>query len=104
MPARLQALLIVLGALAATALPTVAAFAAQPHVPPTVPHSTPREEIQPATNIVAELAGKTVARSTRKPLGMVPERAAHSIAPITPVTPNTPITPIARLDRVLGMS
>ncbi|MEV7196227.1 hypothetical protein AB0N81_31150 [Streptomyces sp. NPDC093510] len=80
MSARLRALLIVLGTLAATALPTVAAFAAQPHVPPTVPHSTPREEIQPATNIVGQLARRTAERSTRKPLGLVPEQAVHPIA------------------------
>ncbi|GAA3135997.1 hypothetical protein ACFQ0X_02180 [Streptomyces rectiviolaceus] len=85
MPARMRALLIVVGALAATALPTIAAFAAPPHVAATVPHSTPREEIQPATSIVGQLARKTAERSAGKPLGLVPEQAAHPTALKTPL-------------------
>lgn len=79
-PARLRALLIVVGALAATAMPTVAAFAAPPHVPATESHSTPREEIQPAAHIVAEVARKTAHRSTGRPLGLVPEPAGTHVA------------------------
>ncbi|NEB76012.1 hypothetical protein G3I40_12380 [Streptomyces sp. SID14478] len=86
MSARLRALLIVCGALAATALPTVAAFAAPPHVPADAPHSTPREEIQPAAHIVGQIARKTAERSTGKPLGLVPEQATHRIACKAPLT------------------
>lgn len=84
MSARVRALLIVIGALAATALPTVAAFADPPHVPPTEPHSTPREEIQPAANIAGQLARRTAERSTGKPQGLIPEHATH------PTTLHTP--------------
>ncbi|WP_428950613.1 hypothetical protein [Streptomyces sp. cg35] len=77
--ARPRALLIVLGALAATAMPTVAAFADPPRVPATESHSTPREEIQPAAHIVAEVARKTAHRSTGRPLGLVPDLAGPRI-------------------------
>ncbi|MGW7081443.1 hypothetical protein [Streptomyces sp. NPDC054866] len=86
MSARLRALFIVLAALAATALPTIAAFAAQPHAPSTVPHSTPREEIQPATNIAGQIARKSAQRSTGKPLGLIPEQTARAIALKAPLT------------------
>ncbi|MGW7086641.1 hypothetical protein ACWGH2_24545 [Streptomyces sp. NPDC054871] len=86
MSARLRALFIVLAALAATALPTIAAFAAQPHVSSTVPHSTPREEIQPATNIAGQIARKSAQRSTGKPLGLIPEPTARAIALKAPLT------------------
>ncbi|MEV3856435.1 hypothetical protein AB0J38_19175 [Streptomyces sp. NPDC050095] len=77
--ARLRALLIVVGALAATAMPTVAAFAEPPPVPVTESHTTPREEIQPAAHIVGELARKTVHRFTGKPLGLVPEKSVPQV-------------------------
>ncbi|NEB78552.1 hypothetical protein G3I40_25475 [Streptomyces sp. SID14478] len=77
--ARPRALLIVLGALAATAMPTVAAFAAPPHVSPTESHSTPREEIEPAAHIVGELARKTAHRSTGRPLGLVPDHCGPQV-------------------------
>ncbi|MGW0908591.1 hypothetical protein [Streptomyces sp. NPDC002853] len=80
MSAHVRALLIVVAALAASALPTVAAFASPPHVPSTVPHSTPREEIQPAANIAGQFARRTAERSTGKPLGLIPEQATHPVA------------------------
>ncbi|MFJ6700649.1 hypothetical protein ACIQM4_32020 [Streptomyces sp. NPDC091272] len=82
MPARerLRALAIVTGALAATTLPTVAAFAHTPQLPANVPHSTPREEIQPAAHIVGQLARRTAERFTGKPLGIVPEQPSRLIA------------------------
>ncbi|MGB8943521.1 MAG: hypothetical protein WCD21_25320 [Streptomyces sp.] len=86
MSARLRALFIVLAALTATALPTIAAFAAPPHVPSTVPHSTPREEIQPATNIAGQIARKSAQRSTGKPLGLIPEQTPYSVTLKTPLT------------------
>lgn len=86
MSARVRALLIVIAALAASALPTAAAFAIPPHVPPTVPHSTPREEIQPATNIAGQIARRTDERSTGKPLGLIPEQVGRPVALKTPVT------------------
>ncbi|MGW6061832.1 hypothetical protein [Streptomyces sp. NPDC055189] len=86
MSARVRALLIVVAALAASVLPTVAAFADPPHVPATVPHSTPREEIQPATNIAGQIARRTAERSTGKPLGLLPDQAAHPVTLKTPVT------------------
>ncbi|MFG2646657.1 hypothetical protein [Streptomyces sp. NPDC048436] len=84
---RLRALLIVLGALAATSMPTIAAFAEPPRVPATQQHSTPREEIQPAAHIFGELARKTAQRTSKKPLGLVPDRPdrtpkrMHHVAP-----------------------
>ncbi|MEU1116036.1 MULTISPECIES: hypothetical protein [unclassified Streptomyces] len=83
MPTRLRALLIVVAALAATALPTVVAFATQPHVPSTVPHSTPREEIQPAANIVGEVARRTAERFVGRPLHVIPEQ---TVRPVTAQT------------------
>ncbi|MEV0528733.1 hypothetical protein AB0I66_35470 [Streptomyces sp. NPDC050439] len=77
MPLRvhLRALMIVLGALTAVAMPTAAAFAdtADMHHPEGAAHPTPREEIQPAAHIVGEIARKGAERSTGRPVGMLPD-------------------------------
>ncbi|GGV26007.1 hypothetical protein GCM10010277_07300 [Streptomyces longisporoflavus] len=86
MSARVRALLIVIAALAASALPTVTAFADPPRLPATVPHSTPREEIQPAANITGQLARRTAERSAGKPLGLIPDQGTHPVALKSPLT------------------
>ncbi|MGW6055529.1 hypothetical protein [Streptomyces sp. NPDC055189] len=78
--------MIVIAALAASTLPTVAAFADPSHVPATVPHSTPREEIQPATNIVGHLARRTAERTTGRPIGVLAEHPS-TVAQNTPMSP-----------------
>ncbi|MFI7322158.1 hypothetical protein [Streptomyces venezuelae] len=75
---RLRALMIVIAALAAVAMPTAAAFADTPrthHAPAGhAPRLSPREEIQPAAHIVGDLARKSAERSTGRPIGMLPEQ------------------------------
>ncbi|MEU5683759.1 hypothetical protein DEJ48_37505 [Streptomyces venezuelae] len=85
---RLRALMIVIAALAAVAMPTAAAFADTPRThhattgPP--PHLSPREEIQPAAHIVGDLARKSAERSTGRPIGMLPEQSRDTACdPVT---------------------
>ncbi|MDI3423839.1 SipW-dependent-type signal peptide-containing protein [Streptomyces luteolus] len=72
---RLRALAIVIAALAAVAMPTAAAFTdtAELHHPLDASPTTPREQIQPAANIVGEIARKGAKRSTGQTLGMLPQ-------------------------------
>ncbi|MCX3058254.1 hypothetical protein [Streptomyces beihaiensis] len=88
---RLRALLIVLGALAATAMPTVAAFADPPPPPSTQAQSNPRDVIQPAADIVGKIARRTAERAAGKTLGIVPERASLPVSSNAPPVPT--VTP-----------
>ncbi|MET8690336.1 hypothetical protein ABZV77_39625 [Streptomyces sp. NPDC004732] len=76
---RMRALMIVVAALAAVAMPTAAAFADTTEIHHTTtgppPRLTPREEIQPAAHIVGDLARKSAERSTGRPVGMLSEEA-----------------------------
>lgn len=95
MPARvrIRALIIVAGALAATTLPTLPAFATPPPAPTheaTSTHISPREEIQPAANIVGRIAHRGAERVTGKPIGLVPEQATSLPALKAPRNPVNP--------------
>lgn len=103
---RPRAVVIVVAALAAVALPTAAAFADTaelPQRPPDAPHLTPRESIQPAAHIVGEMAVKGAERSSGQPLGMLPEQPApgsqNTESPVSVVKRSSAATPETELPR-----
>ncbi|MER7175462.1 hypothetical protein [Streptomyces mesophilus] len=90
---RIRALIIVAGALAATVLPTLPAFATPAPAltdGAATTHISPREEIQPAANIVGRIAHRGAERVTGKPIGLVPEQAASLPALKAPRHPVDP--------------